>query len=236
VWDSVQLPEMARDRLLRMVVDGKPSNSPESCYATSAPSRERFGRLARACCAHDQKLREPFETLPGLVDMTPERAGHERPGGTGGNIVVFRIWLNGQEVRARPLTSSRDKEDWLHTALQNPSIGLHRIDAKQAYVSLAVPRQKVRVPKARRRHLHWASTRDIEDFWVYLRARLEPFRSLDRKFFHLYLGEACFRFNHRREVHARNRLKKLMQRLSKAEIDAVVSGVSTVGARANQTG
>ena len=40
--------------------------------------------------------------------------------------------------------------------------------------------------------------------WLY------PYRGVPRKYFHLYLGEICFRFNHRKED-----LKPLLQKLIK---------------------
>ena len=39
----------------------------------------------------------------------------------------------------------------------------------------------------------------IEGFWSYAKNWLYPFRGVPRKHFHLYLGEICFRFNHRDE-------------------------------------
>ncbi len=39
----------------------------------------------------------------------------------------------------------------------------------------------------------------IEGFWSYAKNWLYPFRGVPKKFFHLYLAEACFRFNHRKE-------------------------------------
>lgn len=39
----------------------------------------------------------------------------------------------------------------------------------------------------------------IEGFWSYARNWLYPYRGVRKKFFHLYLGETCYRFNHRDE-------------------------------------
>jgi len=39
----------------------------------------------------------------------------------------------------------------------------------------------------------------IEGFWSYAKNWLYPYRGVPRKYFHLYLGEICYRFNHRDE-------------------------------------
>lgn len=39
----------------------------------------------------------------------------------------------------------------------------------------------------------------IEGFWPYARNWLYPYRGVPRKHFHLYLGQICYRFNHRDE-------------------------------------
>ncbi|WP_414714184.1 hypothetical protein [Shinella sp.] len=39
----------------------------------------------------------------------------------------------------------------------------------------------------------------IEGFWSYAKNWLYPYRGVLKKLFHLYLGETCYRFNHRDE-------------------------------------
>ena len=39
----------------------------------------------------------------------------------------------------------------------------------------------------------------IEGFWSYAKNWLYPYRGVPSKYFHLYLGEVCYRFNHRDE-------------------------------------
>lgn len=50
----------------------------------------------------------------------------------------------------------------------------------------------------------------IEGFWSYAKYWLYPYRGVPRKYFHLYLGEVCYRFNHRAED-----LKPLLVKLLK---------------------
>ncbi len=51
----------------------------------------------------------------------------------------------------------------------------------------------------------------IEGFWSYAKNWLYPYRGVPGKYFHLYLGEVCFRFNHRDQ-----NLKPLLVKLLKA--------------------
>ena len=39
----------------------------------------------------------------------------------------------------------------------------------------------------------------IEGFWSYAKNWLYPYRGVPSKYLHLYLGEVCYRFNHRDE-------------------------------------
>jgi transposase len=55
----------------------------------------------------------------------------------------------------------------------------------------------IRKEKGRPRGRHHIN--GIEGFWSYAKNWLYAFRGVPREYFHLYLGEVCFRFNHRHE-------------------------------------
>lgn len=38
----------------------------------------------------------------------------------------------------------------------------------------------------------------IEGFWSHTKNWLYPYRGVPRRYFHLYLGEICYHFNHRK--------------------------------------
>ncbi len=57
----------------------------------------------------------------------------------------------------------------------------------------------------------------IEGFWSYAKHWLYPYRGVPRKFFHLYLGEVCYRFNHRQE-NLKPLIFSLMQHLNYDDI------------------
>ena len=58
----------------------------------------------------------------------------------------------------------------------------------------------------------------IEGFWSYAKNWLYPYRGVPRKHFHLYLGEICYRFNHRNED-LKPLLIKLLQTISSNHIN-----------------
>lgn len=55
-----------------------------------------------------------------------------------------------------------------------------------------------------------ASSNGIEGFWSYAKNWLYPYRGVPSQYFHLYLAEVCYRFNHREQD-----LKPLLFRLLK---------------------
>jgi transposase len=61
----------------------------------------------------------------------------------------------------------------------------------------------------------------IEGFWSYAKNWLYPYRSVPTKFFHLYLAEVCWRFNHRDED-LKPLLKRLLTTLSTSEINPIL--------------
>ena len=67
-----------------------------------------------------------------------------------------------------------------------------------------------------RRHIN-----GIEGFWSYAKHWLYPYRGVPRKFFHIYLGEISFRFNHRDED-IFPLIYKLMKRVGYSEIQQIL--------------
>ena len=61
----------------------------------------------------------------------------------------------------------------------------------------------------------------IEGFWSYAKNWLYPYRGVPTKFFHLYLAEVCWRFNHRDED-LKPLLKSLLTTLSTSEINPIL--------------
>ncbi|MCA1592520.1 MAG: transposase [Acidobacteria bacterium] len=57
----------------------------------------------------------------------------------------------------------------------------------------------------------------IEGFWSYAKHWLYMYWEVPQKFFHLYLGEISFRFNHRHED-LRPLITRLLQHISVAQV------------------
>jgi len=76
---------------------------------------------------------------------------------------------------------------------------LYYTDEWQAYATLRLRGDRVIIRKEKGRPLGRARINGIEGFWRYAKNRLYPCRRVSRKQFHLYLGEVCYRFNHRDE-------------------------------------
>ena len=70
-WASIRLAEATKRRLLELFVLGVPVYRQRFRAPASAPTIERFYRLARACCAYVEELREPFE---GAIELGPKGA------------------------------------------------------------------------------------------------------------------------------------------------------------------
>ena len=61
VWTSIGLADAIKRRLLELFVLGVPMYRQRFRAPASAPTIESFYRLIRACRAHVEELREPFE-------------------------------------------------------------------------------------------------------------------------------------------------------------------------------
>ena len=72
-------------------------------------------------------------------------------------------------------------------------------DQWQAYATLKLRGDHVVIRKEKGRPVGRDHINGIEGFWSYAKNWLYPYRGVPSKYFHLYLGEVCYRFNHRDE-------------------------------------
>jgi transposase len=242
VWDSVRLPPETKERLLDMVVEGLPSNSQQFRGVSSAASRERFSRLARACCAYAAGLRKPFTPPVECGEATFVEARHwPRLRGAARRAVVFGIVEHEGTVKAT--RARRSMELWLDIAPVTTPGAPHYVETQRAYVWLPVQGERVVIPKGRRPRKRTAAFDQIEGpgtpeepqstvrphagetierFGSYFEERLKHFRSVPCKDFHLYVGDVCFRFNSRhKDVKRKLLIMKLMKRYSPEQLHGV---------------
>lgn len=98
---------------------------------------------------------------------------------------------------------------------------LYYTDEWQAYATLKLRCEHVMIHKEKGRPAGRDHINGIEGFWSYAKNWLYPFRGVPRQYFHLYLAEVCFCFNHR-DQDLRPLLIRLMQTTSIREINQIL--------------
>lgn len=199
-WDASRLPEAEKRKLLELFVYGVPVYRQRFRARACAPAIERFYRIIRCCCALSEDCREPFE---GTLECDESSFGGFRKGkrgwGAAGKIIVLGIVKRNGAVKAFPLEHRR-KQEVLGFIYEHTLPGsLYYTDDWHAYGSLRLQGEHVVVRKEKGRSKGRDHINGIEGFWSYAKNWLYPMRGVPRKTFHLFLGEVCFRFNHRHE-------------------------------------
>ncbi len=91
-WQAVRLTSRVKTELLQRFVWGVPVYRQRFAGVASRPSTERFYRLLRACLAHAEHLRAPFD---GALECDATTFGGARKGrrgwGAAGKVLVFGI-------------------------------------------------------------------------------------------------------------------------------------------------
>lgn len=199
-WSASRLSPAAKRRLLELFVLGVPVHRQRFRAVASLPASERFYRLIRACCAYAEELREPFE---GALECDESTFGGARPGkrgwGAAGKIIVLGIVQRNGLVKAFAVNHRRGAEVIPLVRAHSKPGSLYYTDDWQAYASLRLRGEHIVIRKEKGRPKGRDHINGVEGFWSYAKHWLYPYRGVPRKFFHLYLGEICYRFNHRNE-------------------------------------
>ena len=164
----------------------------------SRPTTERFFGQIRQVLALHEEVTAAFE---GAIECDETLFGGHPKGkrgwGAAGKVLVFGMLKRDGVVRVFPV-ESRSRAVLLPLIAQHTTPGsLYYTDEWHAYTSLAVRGEHVVVSKERgipkgRDHIN-----GIEGFWSYAKNWLYMYRGVSGKFFHFYLAELSFRFNHR---------------------------------------
>lgn len=222
VWQNSRLPEAAKRRLLELFVLGVPVYRQRFRAPASRPSCERFYRLARACCAYAEDLREPFAGVLECDETTFGGARHGKRGwGAAGKVIVFGLIQRNGQVKAMPIAAHSQAEVMHQIQAHTREGSLYYTDEWQAYATLKLRGEHVMIRKEKGRPLGREHINGIEGFWSYAKHWLYPYRGVPRKHFHLFLGEICYRFNHRDED-LYPLLYKLLHTMPLAEIKPVL--------------
>lgn len=219
VWDGVRLPEHTKHELLEAFVQGVAAYRQRFDAGACIDTRERFYRLARACCA----LHTSTEASAVRITRCPSTIGKAGPQLRGWNtatrVVVLAIAAEEGRMRIAP---PPDRTPAVVTTLrERAAIGsVYCLNESKALANLQV--QGNYVVSQGGRHGSLALT-PIEEFWEYASERLRSFRRVPCRFFHLYMGEICFRFN-QRGADLSQSLYSLLQSISMDQAKAVIAG------------
>jgi transposase len=178
--------------------------------------------LARATLALQEECREPFK---GAVECDETTFGGRRKGkrgwGAAGKVIVLGILQRNGKVRVFPVQGRSGAEVTRLVKEHTKPGSLYYTDDWHAYGSLAVRGDHIVVRKEAGRPKGRSHINGIEGFWSYAKHWLYPYRGVPRKFFHIYLGEISFRFNHRDED-IFPLIYKLMKRVDYSEIQQIL--------------
>jgi transposase len=202
-WDSVRLEAATKHRLTEMFVLGVPIYRLRHRKDASAPTKERYYRLLRACCALAEGLGDPFQAGPG---------GH----------IMLRITEAGGKIAVTPVAIGAEPEAAGFISRPQRTGRPWFIDPQHALVMLALKGEHVLIGGNGEAGPATWSNPVISAFWSQARKGMETLRGMRLRYFHLHLGEACYRYNHR-DADLKPLLLALMRGTTIREINQVIA-------------
>jgi len=200
-WDRTNMSPYWKGHVVRFFVLGVPAYRLRHMVPVALATIERFYRVLRQAIytASLQELRR----VEGTVELDETMFGGRRAGkrgwGASGKSMVFGIYQRNGKVLTFPI-ASRARETLVPLITRHTKPGsLYYTDDWWAYTFLSIRGNHVVVTKDKgvpkgRDHLN-----GIEGFWSFAKHWLYQFRGVPRRYFHLYLKEVEWRFNHRNE-------------------------------------
>ncbi len=221
-WSASRLSERTKHRLLEWFVLGVPVYRQRFRGIASAPATERFYRLVRACMAYEEQLREPFQGELECDETTFGGARHGKRGwGAAGKVIVFGVVKRNGQVKAMPIEAHSRSAVMRQIQAHTREGSLYYTDEWQAYATLRMRGEHVLIRKEKGKPVGRDHINGIEGFWSYAKNWLYPYRGVPAKYFHLYLGEVCYRYNHRHED-LKPLLTQLMKQVSREDAEAIL--------------
>jgi transposase len=176
----------------------------------------------RGCCALVEQLREPFE---GAIECDETTFGGARKGkrgwGAAGKVIVFGLVKRNGCVKAMPIPAHDRASVMREIEAHTREGALYYTDEWQAYATLKLRGEHVMIRKEKGRPAGRDHINGIEGFWSYAKNWLYMYRGVPRQYFHLYLAEVCYRFNHRHE-NLQPLLYKLLKQISIQELRPIL--------------
>jgi transposase len=200
-WQKTRISPYWKGRLTEFFCLGVPAYRLRFQVGLNPKTIQRWFKLLREVI-YQQALKD-LKPLSGKIEMDETMFGGRKPGkrgwGATGKNMVFGIYKRNGKVITFPI-SSRAGDTLLPIIGRNTKPGsLYYTDDWFAYAHLSirgehvVVRKEKGVPKGRD-HLN-----GIEGFWSYAKHWLYQYRGVPKQYFHLYLKEIEWRFNHRNE-------------------------------------
>lgn len=196
-WDSVRLSASTKHRLLELFVLGVPSYRQRFASGASAVSRERFYRLLRACCARIERLHDPFDEVIACETADAYGSAAYANNRNAERAIVFGLVCQQGRIMAVPGADGQSLSWQIIDAVREG--GLHHGDERPAYTTFKLRGEHVVLRKDKGTRNGRNRIDGIDGFWSYAQSWLHPHRSVPRRYFHLYLAEVLYRYNHRDE-------------------------------------
>jgi len=200
-WEQIRVSAYWKGRLLQFFVLGVPAYRLRFFIPLHLRSIERIFRKFRQAIYAQSTQESPV--FSGTVEMDETMFGGWQPGkrgwGASGKHMVFGMYQRNGMVITFPV-SDRGRETLLSLVFSHTKPGsLYYTDDWHAYTALSLQRNHVVIRKEKgkprgRNHLN-----GIEGFWSFAKHWLYHYRGVPREYFHLYLKEIEWRFNHRDE-------------------------------------
>lgn len=201
VWQKTRISPYWKGRLVEFFCLGVPAYRLRFQVPYSQPTIQRWFRLLREAIYNQAE--SELRSLSGEIELDETMFGGRRPGkrgwGASGKHVVFGIYKRNGKVLTFPI-SSRAGDTLIPLITHHTKPGsLYYSDDWYAYTFLPIRGNHVVVTKEKgipkgRDHLN-----GIEGFWSYAKHWLYHYRGVPEQYFHFYLKEIEWRFNHRHE-------------------------------------
>lgn len=220
LWQRSKISPFWKGRLVEFFCLGVPAYRLRHQVPLNQKTIERWFRILREAI-YDHELKE-LSILSGTIEMDETMFGGKVPGkrgwGTAGKIMVFGIYQRNGKVLTFPI-ASRGRENLvpLMTAYTKPG-SLYYTDDWHAYTFLDIRGNHVVIRKEKGRPKGRNHLNGVEGFWSYAKHWLYHYRGVPKKYFHLYLKEIEWRFNHRDENLVKLLRKYLNQPVVKEQI------------------
>ena len=216
-----RLSRYHQNRLIEYFCLGVPVYRLRFLLPISLPTMRRFFRFLRQLL-YDESVKELEEArLSGSLEMDETVFGGKVKGkrgwGAAGKHMVFGMYKRNGHVLTFPVPN-RSRVTLTDIIFRHTSAGsLCYTDDWHAYTYLSIRHGHVVINKERGRPAGRDTINGIEGFWSYAKHWLYQYRGVPRQYFHLYLKETEFRFNHR----AKN-LIPLVKQLIKQQIGTTI--------------